>query len=162
MDGCGELVPLLEQAVEDNPGRARLPRDPRARAEPRPRAARRRAALLEQAVALALRRLPYDVTWLAVACIYAQVSARLEHVAAAAALYRMLEPWRGQIAFPAFGVWGPVALYLGSLALVLGDVRPPQRHLSEATRGRDPGGGADLGGARQPAGCPAQLAESAR
>ena len=34
-------------------------------------------------------------------------------VAAVRTLYELLEPWREQIAFPAFGVWGPVGLYLG-------------------------------------------------
>ncbi|MEA2144716.1 MAG: hypothetical protein QOG59_303, partial [Solirubrobacteraceae bacterium] len=55
-------------------------------------------------------------------------------VVAAAPLYRMLEPWSEQIAFPAFGVWGPVGLYLGSLALVLGDGAAAERHLVAATR----------------------------
>jgi len=50
------------------------------------------------------------------------------------ALYRMLEPWSEQIAFPAFGVWGPVRLHLGSLALLRGDITAAERHLMEAGR----------------------------
>ena len=46
----------------------------------------------------------------------------------------MAEPWSEQIAFPAFGVWGPVSLYLGLLALVFGDREAAQRHLLEARR----------------------------
>ena len=46
----------------------------------------------------------------------------------------MLEPWSGQIVFPAFGVWGPVGLYLGSLARLLGDLDAAERHLQEAAR----------------------------
>ena len=85
-------------------------------------------------MASSFRDLPYDVAWLAVVCIYAHVSYRLEDPAAATLLYRMLEPWSQQIAFPAFGVWGPVGLYLGSLALVLGDVAAAERHLLAAAR----------------------------
>ena len=78
--------------------------------------------------------LPHDVTWLAVACIYSYVSTTLRHLPATGTLYGLLEPWAGQIAFPAFGVWGPVAFYLGSLALVLGDLDNAERHLSAALR----------------------------
>jgi hypothetical protein len=46
----------------------------------------------------------------------------------------MLEPWGEQIAFPAFGVWGPVRLHLGSLAHVLGDSASAEHHLMEAAR----------------------------
>jgi hypothetical protein len=129
----GDLVALVEQAARDNPGvpgfRAILALA--LSATPRTEEARR---LLEQAVASRFGDHPHDVTWLAVACILAEVSSRLEHVSAAAALYRILEPWDGQIAYPAFGVWGPVALYLGSLALVLGESEAAASHLSDATQ----------------------------
>jgi hypothetical protein len=128
-----ELVPLLERAVRDNPGmpgfRATLALAFAASSR-RDEAAR----LVAQAMASEFRELPRDVAWLAVACIYAHVSASLEDRAAAAVLYRVLEPWAEQIAFPAFGVWGPVALYLGSLAVVLGDTAAAERHLIEAGR----------------------------
>ena len=90
--------------------------------------------LIDQAVAVDFRDIPYDVTWLAVTCIYAHVASQLGHLAAARTLYRMLEPWSEQIAFPAFGVWGPVNLYLGTLASVLGDRSAAERHLLEAAR----------------------------
>ena len=129
----GGLIALVEQAARDNPGvpgfRAILALA--LSATPRTEEARR---LLEQAVASRFSDHPYDVTWLAVACILAEVSSRLEDVSAATALYRILEPWNGQIAFPAFGVWGPVALYLGSLALVLGESEAAASHLSDATQ----------------------------
>ena len=67
-------------------------------------------------------------------CIYSHVSARLRQLEAAKTLYPLLEPWAEQIAFPAFGVWGPVSLYLGSLARVLGDHDNADRHLSAALR----------------------------
>ena len=128
----GDLVALVEQAARDNPGvpgfRATLALA--LSATPRTEEAR---GLLERAVASRLGERPHDVTWLAVTCILAQVSSRLGHAASAAPLYRILEPWNGQIAFPAFGVWGPVALHLGSLALVLGEPGAAAAHLANAT-----------------------------
>ena len=128
-----ELVPLLEAASKDTPGvpgfRATL-----ALAFAEASRLEEARSILGQSPPATFRELPRDVTWLAVACIYAQVIAKLSDVESASTLYQMLEPWREQIAFPAFGVWGPVDLYLGNLALVLGDVHAAQRHLSEAAR----------------------------
>ena len=72
------------------------------------------------------------MTWLAAACIYALVSSQLGDAASAAMLYALLEPWHDQIVFPAFGVWGPVTLYLGSLAILLGEGDAAESHLSNA------------------------------
>ena len=125
--------PHLEQAVNDNPG---VPGFRATLALALVQASRFDEAhsLLEPAVATNFRDLPYDVTWLAVACIYAHVSCELGNVRAARVLYRMLEPWSSQIAFPAFGVWGPVSLYLGSLALALGDRASARQHINQAAR----------------------------
>jgi tetratricopeptide (TPR) repeat protein len=133
LGSMGELVPHLEQAVNDNPG---VPGFRATLALALVQASRFDEAhtLLEPAVATSFRDLPYDVTWLAVACIYAQVSCELGNVRGARALYRMLEPWSSQIAFPAFGVWGPVSLHLGSLALTLGDRGSARQHLNQAAR----------------------------
>ncbi len=128
-----DLTPLLEQAIDENPGvpgfRATLAlalteggRDREAR------------ALLDEASRSSFASLPYDVTWLAVACIYAHVASELGAIEAAETLYGLLAPWHAQIAFPAFGVWGPVALYLGSLAGTIGEVRSAERHLSDAAQ----------------------------
>jgi DNA-binding SARP family transcriptional activator len=127
----GELVPLLDQAVKDNPG---VPGFRATLALAFSEASRVQDArnLVDQAMTSTFRHVPRDVTWLTVMCVYAHVSAGLEHLAAAAALYPMLAPWSQQIAFPAFGVWGPVGLYLGSLARVLGDLDAAKRHLTEA------------------------------
>jgi DNA-binding SARP family transcriptional activator len=129
----GELVPLLQQAADENPGvpgfRATLALALSEAGHPE-----EGRKLVELSLASNFRDLPYDVTWLAVVCIYARICSRLGHVRAAAVLYRMLEPWSDQIAFPAFGVWGPVGLYLGSLALLLGELDAAERHLLEAVR----------------------------
>jgi hypothetical protein len=129
----GELSPLLEQAVRDNPGvpgfRAILALS--LSEAGRPEEAHK---LLARAVASSLPGAPHDVSWLTVVCAFAHVAAGLDDSAAAAVLYRALEPFSEQVAFPAFGVWGPVGLYLGSLAIVLGDPAGAEHHLQQAAR----------------------------
>ncbi len=125
---CGGL---LEQAVAANPGvpgfRATLAL---ALAEDsRPHAAQ---TILSDAASSDFEQHPYDVTWLAVMCIYAEVSAKLEDADAASRIYARLTPWRAQVAFPAFGVWGPVELYLGALAIAIGDLPLAAEHLARA------------------------------
>jgi len=129
----GELVPLLEQAVHANPG---LPGMRATLALALIQASRPADAqkLLDQEMASGFRDLRHDVTWLAVMCIYAQVSVTLADAQAATVLYGLLEPCSEQIVFPAFGVWGPAALYLGLLALTLGDVAAAEGHLRQAAR----------------------------
>jgi serine/threonine protein kinase len=129
----GDQVTMLERAVEDNPG---VPGFRAALALALSEGSRFREAekMLDRDSSLNFTDLSYDVTWLAAACIYAHVSSTLGHVASARMLYELLEPWSEQIAFPAFGVWGPVGLYLGSLALVIGDLDSAGRHLSKAAR----------------------------
>jgi tetratricopeptide (TPR) repeat protein len=127
----GELVPMLEQAVADNPGipgfRATL-----ALALSEDLHLEEAQTILELEAASGFRTVPRDVTWLTVTCIYAHVSVRLGNVPTIRTLYQLLDPWREQIAFPAFGVWGPVSLYLGSLALALDDFDQAERHLTDA------------------------------
>jgi DNA-binding SARP family transcriptional activator len=129
----GGMIPMLEQAVQANPGvpgfRATLALA-LSEASRLPEA----QAILGQAAQSSFRDLPDDVTWLAVVCIYAHVSSRLGYLPVIRTLYELLEPWCEQIAFPAFGVWGPVGLYLGSLALASGDGDGAERHLAAAAR----------------------------
>jgi DNA-binding SARP family transcriptional activator len=129
----GELVPLLRQTVNDNPGvpgfRATL-----ALALSESGSLQDGRELLAGSAVTGFADVPYDVTWLTVMCIYAHVAVRLGERPAAATLYRLLEPWSAQIALPAFGAWGPVSLYLGRLASVLGDAVAAERHLTEAAR----------------------------
>jgi tetratricopeptide (TPR) repeat protein len=129
----GELVQPLQDAVRANPGLPGL-RAIVALALSEVGRSDEARALLEPAVASGFAETPYDLTWLSVACIYARVAAVLDESAVAAVLYRALEPFSEQVAFPAFGVWGPVGLYLGSLALVLGDPAGAEHHLQQAAR----------------------------
>ncbi len=127
----GELAPMLAETVAANPGvpgfRATL-----ALAQLQDGRVIEAEAALTRAVALGFEDLPRDVTWLAVICIYAQVASQLERAPAATAVYELLAPWEEQIAFPAFGVWGPVALHLSALAICTGDLERARRHLASA------------------------------
>ncbi len=129
----GEMAPMLDQAVIANPGLPGL-RATLALALSEGSRPEEAQAIVDQAAASNFSELPYDVTWLAVVCIYSHVTARLRRLDAAQTLYGLLAPWAEQIAFPAFGVWGPVSLYLGSLAGVLGDHDDAERHLFAALR----------------------------
>ena len=127
----GGLVTLLEQVVAENPG---IPgfRSTLALAlcdEQRYDDARR---VVDVEAASGFQGLAYDVTWLTVASIFAHVSAQLSHASACASLYELLMPWRDLVAYPGFGVWGPVSHYLGALALARGDLSAAERHLAAA------------------------------
>jgi hypothetical protein len=132
----GELVPILQQALAETPGvpgfRATL-----ALALVEGSQADEAKEILDGEVASGFRELPYDVTWLAVVCIYARVSIQLADVDASRMLYRLLAPWHGQIVFPAFGVWGPAELYLGMLARVIGEAELAEGHLQRAAGAAD-------------------------
>ena len=128
----GSSPRLLDQAVIANPGvpgfRATLALALSEGARPRGGAGDpRRSGRLEL-----LRGCPMTSPgW--PSCASTRTSARdSDDVDAAKTLYGLLEPWAEQIAFPAFGVWGPVSLYLGSLARVLGDRDDAERHLSSS------------------------------
>jgi DNA-binding SARP family transcriptional activator len=127
------LVGQLEQAVQANPG---LPGLGATLALALMAAERTHEArqLVRASAAAGFADLPRDVTWLAVLCIYAHVCAELDDAAAAERLYELLSPWHGQIAFPAFGVWGPVDLYLGELARATGRFEPAEQHLLAASQ----------------------------
>ncbi|MFL5830437.1 MAG: BTAD domain-containing putative transcriptional regulator [Solirubrobacteraceae bacterium] len=129
----GQLVPMLERTVQENPGvpgfRATL-----ALALSEESRLAEAATVVEPAASSGFRDLPYDVTWLAVVCIYAHVCSTLGDQDGARTLYGLLEPWHHQIAFPAFGVWGPVTFYLGRLAAAMGEVGLAASHLAEASR----------------------------
>jgi tetratricopeptide (TPR) repeat protein len=126
-----ELVPLLEQAVAANPG---VPGFRATLALALLEGSRREEAgeLLLQAAAVGFEDIPHDVTWLTVICIYGYVSVQLESRSSAKAVYELLKPWQRQLVFPAFGVWGPVELFLGTLAGLLGERRAAEAHLAAA------------------------------
>jgi hypothetical protein len=128
-----ELIPLIQAAVAANPG---VPGFRAALALALAEASRAEEAqiLLNETAGSAYRDVAYDVAWLAVTCIHGYVSAELGDAATAAQLYELLKPWDAQIAFPAFGVWGPVEFYLGRLARAVGAAADAEAHLSAAAQ----------------------------
>jgi tetratricopeptide (TPR) repeat protein len=137
----GELVDLLEQAVEANPGipgfrsvlgiaLCELDRLEEAR--------RVMAPSLEADFA----DLAYDMTWLAVACGWAEVATRVSDRRAARVLTRLLDPWATMISYPGVGVGASVSHHLAELALVEGDIDLADRHHAVAARVHDQLGGA--------------------
>jgi hypothetical protein len=125
------LVPAVQQAVADNPG---IPgfRSTLALALCDAEMPLEAARVLEGELADVFGSLFVDATWLSVMCIYAHVAAELDHHDAAAAIYPMIAPAAGLIAHPGWGVWGPVDLQLGRLALTLGELDRAQAHLAAA------------------------------
>lgn len=110
-----EMEPMLQRAVEDNPGipafRAvlaqaycELDRFDDAR------------ALFERDAVGHFGAYVYDCTWLCSAVLLADVCAQLNDAARAPELYQRLAPWRDQVAFSGASVYGSVAHYLGQLA----------------------------------------------
>jgi hypothetical protein len=129
----GEMATLLREAVAQNPGVPGF-RAVVALALSESGRIEEAGTLFQEAAAARFGDLPYDVTWLSVICIYALLASRLRDEAAVQTLYGLLQQWCDQIAFPAFGVWGPVSLYLGSLALAVGDHASAEHQLSVAAR----------------------------
>jgi hypothetical protein len=122
---------MLEAVVEQNPGipgfgsllalaMTEQGRDPEA------------AAIMAPEAGSNFAHLAQDVTWLAVACIFANVCTRLRDTVAARRLYGLLRPFSELIAYPYFGIWGPVEHYLVGLALTLDTLDDAGRHLRSA------------------------------
>ncbi len=154
----GDLIPELEQTVDANPGVPAF-RATFALALTEGSRLAEAQAILDQATASGFDDLPFDVTWLAAVCIYAYVSSVLADAPSAEMLYRLLEPWHEQIVFPAFGVWGPVDLYLGALARVVNELDAARRHLAKAAETAVPRRSSALG---DPGGEPARTARGRR
>ena len=127
----GPLVSVLEQTVEQNPG---IPGFRSTLALSLCEADRRSEAreVLEIDAASNFRDLAHDATWLAVACIFAEVATRVPDARSAAVLRRLLEPCGGMIAVPGWGPWGPVDRYLGMLARIAGDLDGASHHIRRA------------------------------
>lgn len=126
------VVPFLEQFRAMPAARGALAlihaetgRDAEARAE------------LERLAAGDFTELRRDVAWLVAMAILAEVSVRLEHPAVAALLYAKLQPYAGRnivVGPPPNSCYGPVDLYLGEIAALLGRVDEAQRHFEHALK----------------------------
>jgi class 3 adenylate cyclase/tetratricopeptide (TPR) repeat protein len=126
-----ELVDLLVQAVEDNPG---LPAFAGALAYTYTEAGHEdeARALLEEGAAKGFRHIGLDVTWLSGQLMYAEVAGHLKEPGAAAAIAELLEPHAGLMCWNGGLYMGPVASYLGRLASVTRDDERAEAHFAAA------------------------------
>jgi hypothetical protein len=127
----GDLLPAVEQAVNDNPG---IPGFRATLALAYCDAGRREdaAGVLADACDRRFGDLIRDVTWLAAVCIYAEAAGVVGDAASAAVLRELLLPWRDLVAYPGWGAWAPVSHYLGMLALTCGDLEEAAELLGHA------------------------------
>ena len=115
----GELVPLIEQTVTDNP---RLPVFTAALALAHGEADRTAdARRLLEAFAAADFDLPLDQAWIIGMVCYADAAIECRDPTYAGPLFDRLAPWADQLAITgSVAAQGPVSHYLGGLATVLG------------------------------------------
>jgi class 3 adenylate cyclase/tetratricopeptide (TPR) repeat protein len=126
----GELVPLIEQIVAENPA---LPVFRATLAEGHMEAGNvDTARQMLDAAAADLSLLPYDVVWIFAVASYADVAAELRAEAAARLLLDLLAPFDDQVLFIGATAGSPVAYYCGSLESVLGLYNEAERHFAEA------------------------------
>ena len=126
-----EVVPLLDQAVADNPDSipfrlahaiscAVIGREPEAR------------AVLGRGAAAGFGNVPLDYLWMTSVVGYAVLAVELADRAAAAELYPILEPFGDQVAFNGATSQGHIGAYLGKLASLLGEHDLADAHLRRA------------------------------
>jgi class 3 adenylate cyclase/tetratricopeptide (TPR) repeat protein len=110
-----EIEPMLQRAVEDNPG---IPAFRAVLAQAYCELDRFDDArtLFERDAVAHFGAYLYDCTWLCSAVLLADVCAQLGDASRASELYQRLAPWRDQVAFSGASVYGSVAHYLGQLA----------------------------------------------
>jgi class 3 adenylate cyclase len=75
---------------------------------------------------------PLDIAWGSGVGSYSIASARAEHVESAAALYEMMAPYEGQVAYTGANAWLTIDHHLGALARVLDRPDAAVRHLRVA------------------------------
>jgi DNA-binding SARP family transcriptional activator len=127
-----EIVGLIEQGMEDNPG---IPAYQGALARAYCQAGRLDEArgLLSSAAASKFASLPEDLLWTYGMATYAEVAIQCDDADAAAILYKQLAPFEDQISYLGTTCEGPLAHYLGGLAVVLDDRDRARVHLQSAT-----------------------------
>lgn len=127
----GELLPLVEQVMAAGPVLLpfRIGHGILCAAVGREDEAR---AVLEAGLADGFAAVPADLLWLTSIIGYAVLATELGHRAAAAPLLALITPHASEVAFNGSTSQGPVAAYLGKLALLLGDHDAAEGHLRAA------------------------------
>jgi tetratricopeptide (TPR) repeat protein len=127
----GNLIPLIEQAVADNPG---VPGLPAALA-----LAHAEQGMVDEARRLLERELEsFDVVpttgaWLTEATMLAEVAVECRASEAAILLFEALSPWASQFSSSGLTAEGPVSHYLGGLSGVMGRYDEAERFFADAT-----------------------------
>jgi class 3 adenylate cyclase/tetratricopeptide (TPR) repeat protein len=126
----GNLIPLIEQAVADNPGVPGLPAGLAvAHAEQDMHHAARR--LLERSLE-SFEAVPDSGAWLTETTMFAEVAVECRVPEAAKLLLDALSPWANQFSCSGITAEGPVSHYLGGLSSVLGRYDEAERFFSHA------------------------------
>ena len=112
----GMLIPLVQQAIADNPG---VPGLPAALAVAHLEAGENDEArrVLERGLESTTRQ---DGAWLTETTMFAEVAVECRAPDAATRLFELLSPWANQVSSSGMTAEGPVSHYLGGLAAVLG------------------------------------------
>ena len=134
----GDLVPLIEQAIANNP---RLPVFAAALALAHSEGDRFEKAsdILDDFGKMGFT-LPLDVTWLTGIIAYADAAIDCRHAEAAQSLFDQLEPFATQWHYSDVSTAGPISRTLGGLATVLGRYEEAEAlfaHASESSRRAD-------------------------
>ena len=112
----GMLIPLVQQAIAENPG---VPGLPAALAVAHLEAGENDEArrVLERGLESTTRQ---DGAWLTETTMFAEVAVECRVTDAAMYLFELLSPWANQVSSSGITAEGPVSHYLGGLAAVLG------------------------------------------
>jgi DNA-binding SARP family transcriptional activator len=127
-----EIVELIEQGMADNPG---IPSYQGALARAYCQAGRPddAGALIASATGQRFSNLPEDLLWTYGMVTFAEAVMQIGHVEAAAILFEKLAPYEDQVCFVGTTCEGPIAHYLGGLAMVLGQPDNARRHLQRSS-----------------------------
>ncbi len=128
----GELVPLIDQAVTENPG---LPAFRPVLAAAHLEAGNDATALdlLDADASEGFESLPLDFIWMMGVTTYAMLAVELRAAGPAWKLYDLLAPYHEQVPFIGTLGFFPTALALGGLASVLGRYDVGEAHFTYAT-----------------------------
>ena len=126
-----EVVDLIAQAAEDNPGLPIL-RAALARILCEMDRTDEALAVINDDLADGLAQFPYDIAWLPTMTNLSYVSIQLVQPDTAQLLYQRMLPRHAQVASVGSAIDGPVALYLGALSTFFGAHEDAEGHLAEA------------------------------